>query len=273
MKRVNLLEYFELAEALQFARQASTPESSEGGALYVGLWQLPIKLRSFVADNNGFVTSKNAASSLIDSVTRIVSTIVPAGDFKPENFSKEYQSWEYSEIPRKIDAFKSVFEAECRDVDVYSVDEISIYKTSALVSNGSGIIPIEYRSLVSKDVLDEFDNSGKCLAFNLPTACGFHALRGLELVMESYLRYFGVTKKLHSWNDYIQAAKKLVEDKDEKRKPSAKVATMLDRMRELDRNPLMHPTNTLDITSADILYKLAAITIVEIVRDMGETPL
>jgi hypothetical protein len=45
---------------------------------------------------------------------------------------------------------------------------------------------------------------------------------------------------------------------------------MLDRMRDLDRNPLMHPRDTLDVTQADMLFSLAAITVVEMARDMEE---
>src|SRR5690606_27839346 len=71
----------------------------------------------------------------------------------------------------------------------------------------------------------------------------------------------------HSWNDYVKAAKALAEGDGDK-KPSPKVASMIDRMRELDRNPLMHPRDTLDEEGADMLFRLATITVYEIVKDM-----
>ena len=45
---------------------------------------------------------------------------------------------------------------------------------------------------------------------------------------------------------------------------------MIDRMRELDRNPLMHPSDTLDEMSADGLFKLGIITITELAKDMRD---
>jgi hypothetical protein len=45
---------------------------------------------------------------------------------------------------------------------------------------------------------------------------------------------------------------------------------MIDRMRELDRNPLMHPSDTLDEMAADSLFKLGVITITELAKDMRD---
>lgn len=274
VKRVNLVEYFDLSEALYVAKKGTELESSKGINVYVSVWSLTAKLKAFVADDNGFSACKHVANSLADAIQNWIAKNVmedanPVA-FDTAKFEKDYYKWQYGEIATKIDAFRSVFEAECRDVDVYSVGQVSIYKTSALVSAGAGLLPTEMHSKVGIEVLEEFNNAGRCLAFSLPTACGFHALRGLELVMDSYLRSFGVTKKMNSWNDYIVEAKKLVEATGKGRKPSAKVTTMLDRMRELDRNPLMHPRNTLDDMSANTLFQLAGITVVEMVKDMAQ---
>lgn len=230
---------------------------------------LPQKLESFIANDNGFGTCKRVANDLLTCINDWVSeNVMPNGSYSTELFETELSSWQWGNISRKIDSFRSVFEAECHDIDIYSVGQIAIYKTQALVSDGANIIAGEYRADISEAALNEFNNAGKCLAFDLPTACGFHALRGLELVLDDYLSSFAVkTDKFRSWNDYIQAAKKLIDDQAAVDKPSPKVAAMLDRMRELDRNPLMHPRDTLDIVGADQLFKLAAITVGEMVRD------
>ncbi len=270
MKRVNLLEYFELAESLANAKRATSVDNSKGGSLYIALWGLPPKLRDFLQEDNGFNTSKYAAADLAGTVEGWISTnVFQNGQFSTDLFDKDFSSWEYSGLPKKIDAFRSVFEAECHDVDVYSVGQIAIYKTQALVANGSHVIPEEYRKDMSEESLKEFDDAGRCLAFDLPTACGFHALRGTELVMDDYLRSFGVTKVMRSWNDYIQTFQKLRENKDAKRKPSEKVSAMLDRMRTLDRNPLMHPREVLDTVGANHVFSLSAITVVEMIKDRG----
>jgi len=268
VKRVNLLEYFELAESLANAKRATSLDSSKGGNLYIALWVLPPKLREFLQEDNGFNASKYAAAELAGLVEGWISeNVFQNQQFSSELFDKDFSSWEYSAIPKKIDAFRSVFEAECHDVDVYSVGQIAIYKTQALVANGSHVIPEEYRKDMPQEAVKEFDDAGRCLAFDLPTACGFHALRGTELVMDVYLKSFGVTKIMKSWNDFIQAFQKLRESKDTNRKPSEKVSAMLDRMRSLDRNPLMHPREVLDSIGANHVFSLSAITVVEMMKD------
>ncbi|CAH0141437.1 hypothetical protein SRABI05_00305 [Agrobacterium fabrum] len=271
MKRVNLLEYFELAESVMSAKSGLTTNSStEVASIYFSISGLLPRLNTFLSDDNGFSASKHAASELSAAITGwIDEKVFPGEGFSTERFDKKIDPWEWAQLRKKVEAFRTVLEAECHGVDLYSIGQISIYKTQTLVSNGAKIIPEEYHSEIPNEALAEFDNAGKCLAFDLPTSCGFHALRGLELVMDAYLDAFGVnTKRLRSWNMYIQAAKKLIDDEKASSKPSPKVAAMLDRMRELDRNPLMHPRDTLDTLSADQLYKLCAITVGEIIRDI-----
>jgi hypothetical protein len=74
-------------------------------------------------------------------------------------------------------------------------------------------------------------------------------------------------EKLKSWYEYLNQIEKLVKELPEPKKPSAKVAPMIQRMKDLDRNPLMHPRDTLDIAGADQLFNLAAITTVELAKD------
>ncbi|MBX4892103.1 hypothetical protein [Rhizobium bangladeshense] len=270
VKRVNLFEYFELAENLAKAKKTLSGESVKGGALYFGLAGLPIKLDAFIKEQNGFGTCKHSASELKTTIEGwLPANVWPDGEALPtENFDKDFAGWEYRHMPTKIDTFRSVFEAECHDVDFYSVGQIAIYKTRDLVANASHVIPDEFRFGMTNEALKEFDDAGRCLAFDLPTACGFHALRGTELVMDDYLKAFGVTKKIVSWNDYIKAAEDLAKSEKPGPKPSQKVTAMLDRMRSLDRNPLMHPRDELDTSSANHLFSLAAVTVAEMIKDM-----
>lgn len=45
---------------------------------------------------------------------------------------------------------------------------------------------------------------------------------------------------------------------------------MLDRIRELDRNPLMHPRDVLDEMSADTLFTVSVAAITEMAKDLRE---
>lgn len=228
VKRVNLLDYFELAESLQSAKRALNLESAKAGNIFFALMGLPHRLHSFINDDNGFSTCKRVANELIQEVNKWNSeNAMPNGEFSAELFEKELPNWNWTHILRRIDTFRSVFEAECHDVDVYSVGQIAIYKTRDLIANASHKIPAEFRDGMPQEALTEFDNAGRCLAFDLPTACGFHALRGTELVMDSYLKAFGITKKLVSWNEYIKAAEELASRDGSGPKPSKRLLQCL----------------------------------------------
>lgn len=271
MKRVNLVEYYELAELLQYARRTVGQDTVTGGSFWIATYDLPARLRSFANEDNGFSTSKRIALDLAQSIEGWLSEHLYDGNSPqsaaPPKFDDSFSSWQFSAVRNKLDMFKTVFTAECAEVDVYSVEQISLYKTSDLVSAASNTLPVGTRENVPLGAKVEFDDAGRCLAFGLPTACGFHALRGVELVIEGYLRAFGVTKKLQSWNDYVESAKALAESSEEK-KPALKVSQMIDRLRSLDRNPLMHPRDTLDEVGADMLFRLSSLTVYEIVKDM-----
>lgn len=274
MKRFDLREYFELAEMVERARVACSRDETEVGLIYMATFALAGKVRKFADDDSGFQTSKHSARDLFESIMAFSSQHATDDGSPPtlaiEKFDNKVASWQYSDISTKLDAFRTNLSTECRDVEIYSVGQVGIYKTSELVSNGARQIADEYKEYLPPMCLDEFDSAGRCLGFDLPTACGFHALRAVELAILHYLESLGVagTKKLKTWNEYVKAIIKLSEDDEAKLKPSPKVEAMVDRMRDLDRNPLMHPRDTLDTTSANMLFQLSALTVSELARDL-----
>ncbi len=87
-----------------------------------------------------------------------------------------------------------------------------------------------------------------------------------------YKAVSGKEKGFRSWHDYIEALEELAAQAKESNAsyPSPKVASMLDRMRQLDRNPLMHPSDSLDEMAADTLFKLGIVTITELAKDLRD---
>lgn len=270
MKRFDLVQYFELAEGLSRASAVYSAATAKGYDLFFSASGLPEKLNRMVAEDNDLQASKHIASELSAAIRAFINThLMTDVKFDPTNLDSEFPSWKYINVSNAITALRTVYLAECRDIEVYSVGQISIYKLSHLVSSASTRIASELRKDVPQEALDEFDEAGRCLAFQLPTACGFHALRGLELMMGAYLRKFEPEASPKSWFDYIKAFQKLSEGTKGGLKPSPKVVAMLDRMRVLDRNPLMHPQDRLDTSAADMLFNLAAITVSEMARDIS----
>ena len=272
MRRISLQTYFELAESLERARAVLQLEKCNKGALYFRLDDTRRALLSFIEVDKAFSLSKHTARDSIEGISAFfkASFSDENGDISFRGFDDELNRWQYIYIIDKLDSFKNVFITECRDASIYLVEQLLIYNTSALAERASNRIPSEVRELIPKSIIFEFDQAGKAIAFDLPTACGFHVLRALEVMMEHYLSDFHyIGKKCSSWFDYIEAMKKINDDNDRINKPSKKVIAMLDRIRQLDRNPLMHPQDTLDTTQAETLFSLSAITIIEMARDLS----
>jgi hypothetical protein len=147
------------------------------------------------------------------------------------------------------------------------------FDVSLLLHEAEQNIHESIRPFLAKEVIEEIKAAGRCFALENYTASGFHTLRGLEVVMGDYYKQAsGKDREFRSWYDYIEAFKELEAEKNgiKPKYPSPKVSAMLDRMRQLDRNPLMHPRDSLDEMSADTLFKLGIVTITELAKDMRD---
>ncbi len=270
MRRINLQTYFEMAERLERAKAVLAQEKTTKGMIYFTLSELSRMFSEFVLHDKAFNISKHNAKEIINCINYINNNmlIIENGKLNFSEFNVDVEKWQYSYLQSHLDSFRIVFQAECNDAAIYFVDQVLIYNTTALVENAFHRLHEEIRNILPSGINTEFEQAGKALAFELWTACGFHSLRALELMMDHYLRDFDIECKFSTWHNYIKSMTKLAEDTDRHEKPSKKVIAMLDRMREIDRNPLMHPQDTLDCTQAETLFSLSSITIVEMARDL-----
>jgi hypothetical protein len=164
VKRINLFDYFDLAETLVMAKAQLNRDTLKGGAIYFSLMALPGKLKAFIDEGNGFSTCKHSASELKRTVDEWLSANIWDGqsEFAKAKFDDEFSEWQYRHIATKIETFRNVFEAECHDVDVYSVGQIAIYKTRDLVANASRAISDEFSADMSAEARKEFDDVACC---------------------------------------------------------------------------------------------------------------
>ena len=91
--------------------------------------------------------------------------------------------------------------------------------------------------------------------------------------MEDYYEVISKKKpKFRSWYDYVKAFTRSANTRGKRHSkyPSPKVAAMIDRIREFDRNPLMHPRDTLDEPGADTVFNISIATITEMAKDMRD---
>jgi hypothetical protein len=102
---------------------------------------------------------------------------------------------------------------------------------------------------------EDWKSAGRCLAFNLLSAAGFHTARAVEGTMEAYYQLFsskpGAT--LVSWHEYIKALREIAAKKPNPT-PQEKTLAELDQMRADYRNPIMHPRVVLSEADARMLF-------------------
>jgi hypothetical protein len=98
----------------------------------------------------------------------------------------------------------------------------------------------------------DFEECGKCIAFERPTAAAFHLLRGTESVLRLFYVALVRRKRIPTlmWGPIIEALKRM------KSPPPPELLNTLDNIRRLFRNPTQHPEKTYDIQEVQDLFGL-----------------
>jgi len=100
------------------------------------------------------------------------------------------EGWHFLGVRHALMKFEAVLSAECARNPVFVAPKRGAFDTDDLVNMAREMIPAALRPAISNRALDDLDSAGRCLAFGLFTASGFHACRAVESVMEDYYRRF-----------------------------------------------------------------------------------
>ena len=190
-----------------------------------------------------------------------MSTFLPEDPFATD--PKKKLGFAAGDIEEGLKDLDAVLEAECLTLDTYTVLQKGAYSTSDLIERAEIMVPQETRKTLDDAVIKDIREAGRCLVFDLPTAAGFHVLRGVELVMADLWRKKTTGgKKPPNWGKYIEQFKESgVDDK---------ITSMLDNIRTLYRNPITHPEHTLTDSEAIVLFGLGIAAIQQMVDRGGK---
>jgi hypothetical protein len=146
---------------------------------------------------------------------------------------------------------------------VYHVWRKRAYDTEALVGEGETIFSKELRDDLNEDELYNIREAGKCLAFEIPTAAAFHLFRCAESIIR---RYYELVvgelpkPKMRNWGLYIRNLRKCGADE--------MVLAFLGQIKDLHRNPVIHPETKLGTEEALSLTAIVDSAMQAIVKDM-----
>jgi hypothetical protein len=173
----------------------------------------------------------------------------------PDANTPKIKSWEVYWVKKALSEFETIFAEEMKETATYYVPRRGIFWTPALVDTADEAFPESLRGHVPQKTKDDWKAAGRCLAFNLLSASGFHAARAVEGTLEAYYQLFSgkAGETLNNWHDYKGALDKIAEKKPTPC-PNAKTLAELDQMRTDYRNPIMHPRVVLTEPDARMLF-------------------
>ena len=261
MKPINLYSLYEIGSDLHALDRFSG--DIPPGTLFFPLYQALEKIRLLLSGNVvGLSLAKPAAVRLEETMGTFFRQHFENDDgtFKlPEDNAPNIPRWQWSGITNALRVFENVFSAEMLAAPAYFASEHGGYKSDTLVNTAEVTLGEDMAAKLNARAKSDFQAAGKCLAFSLPTAAGFHACRAVEATLEDYYATFtGKTGTLNGWNDYLEALKKVLGDIAAIPKPSQRVVDILDHMRTYDRNPVAHPRAVLNDTEALVMFRAAA---------------
>jgi hypothetical protein len=275
MKRAKVYEFYKLG-VLQGIRDLDdeVDQQIESETIWSILFMSFYVLGEFISDaeNVALPGALEAAKELRASVAVLI---------RYEREHKKVQSTDLSLLKGKLSKFENLLEYDLKRLPTFSVEKTGIFDSDDLILHAENHLSATALATVDAQVKDDFQAAGRCLAFDLFTACGFHAVRALEKMARLYHKQVtghdaekdgtplgGVTNDLRDVADDIRGRPPKPRPKDD---PLRLVISNLDRMNNIYRKPLTHPEMVLKTRdAAKNVFDLAAASIALISEQIAE---
>lgn len=228
------------------------------------LWSAAQYLKLHIENANLFgAATIRAAKDLVGHIEGIVPANV--GEMMSVDQTKDVPAYQLGLVQDAIKTLETVMSNDMPGISAYLVSKKGIYDTQALIEHAENhLVPELLGDLAEKAKLD-IKEAGKCLAFEVSTACAFHLWRAVETVAgEYYLRLTGKSfaddNIQRNWGAYIRALTTAHAEE--------KVTSFLDHIRSEYRNPQTHPDQVVTISEAHQLFGVAISSISQMIAEM-----
>lgn len=261
MKQINTYALYQLANQLAPLRtipvDASTLTKNHAFALYLANhW-----IKQFFVENRVFPLelSADAALKLSESIDSVAAQLWAEPPVKVED-------WEVRTIQTKLAELETVMSLELQRHQTYLVSQVGGYSMPLLTTKAEVNILEDALAVIDEQAKKDFREAGRCLAFEVPTAAGYHAMRATENVLRQY--YALVIEKPTDRINWATCTQELI-----KAGANKKVVQVLDQIRDLHRNPLMHPEEFLSMKDAISLFDIAKSAIGSLAEEIARLQL
>jgi hypothetical protein len=261
VERINQFEFFELGRRLQGIRRFSGDVNA--GDAFIPVWEA---FRDVSALANGKPMELGVSKACIETLKVRLDEILDKhfrqvdedGDTEwkfPTADTPPIPSYRWTYMLTALDEFEMVFREEMREASTYRVPDRGIFNTAKLVDAADMAFPADLLPHIPQKTRDDWKAAGRCLAFNLLSASGFHVARAVEGTLEAYYQLAtGKDKTLNGWNDYIKALVATAASPAQPLVPSDKVIAALTQMKGDYRNPIVHPRVVLNDADSRMLF-------------------
>ena len=186
LERINPFSFYEFASKLHAVSALSGEVSTRAG--FWPIWQARNAIETLIkGDPIPIGISSGKAQTLRERLDNVMKDRFETTDQKgekrirfPEESDQPIAGYMIDWIKSGITEFETVFAEEMRETATYFVPRRGIYWTPALVDSADETFPKELLSFIPQKAREDWKSAGRCLAFNLLSASGFHVARAVE---------------------------------------------------------------------------------------------
>lgn len=259
VKPIDQFPIYELGAAMQDLRSVCAREGASRMDQLIALWQASSCLTGLLSGTYLEVSYCRAATEELLRAVRDTLSLYEKDDEHFDLESPGLPSARLFKVRSKLDIFQHQLSGELKKQAAYAVPNQGIFNTEHLVDKADQHIHESVRDLLPPFALSEYRKAGRCLAFGLYSASGYHSARAVESVTRAYYRHvFGHAPKKADAGLGLMAShlNDALEKKSEcahEHAPNENTVRHLRDFARLDRNPVIHPTQELDLLEIDAL--------------------
>lgn len=266
VKLVDQFPMYELGAAIGLLRDMCNRENESGVDQFYACWQAHRHTKAVLDGDQPLNFCRRAALDLVENLEKLLAEI--RNQAPGEEPPKAMPSRTFYTLKKKIDIFEHQLSGDLNKTANYVVPELGIFNVEHLAENADRHIHETIRAGMSEFAIAEYREAGRCLAFGLYSASGFHSARAVENVLCIYYgRFIGAPpdKPMGLLASHLSD---LLEKKDCKLKPKENTVRHIRDVVNFDRNPLMHKNITLEEIDATTMFNSALGVIVEMVKEL-----
>lgn len=258
MLRISLPYLYQIAEGLE--EVAKIQAGSNRNAVHLSLYIAENTVNTLL-NSSVFApylrSSRDNGQSLLGALRAVLSDPTDRTLSLPEVFPITYQ----------LGQFKTALLAEIGVFPSFFVTQKGSFDTAILLERGDMLFPDDLHHKAPEAVFD-ITEAAKAIAFELPTAVGFHVFRAVESALRRYYTEMcsgAATPKMRTIKVYVRQmrAKKCGDEA---------VLASLEQMADLHRNPIAHPEAALTMEEAIATVGIARSAVTAMLKALPVIP-